>query len=122
MAKSLATEGKSALEYAGLALRGESRRNDDVLGLALDRQLTGGFIAVVAQRLDAAGLKTRRRERRDVEPNLAGHFLIALGGSGINARQVNIHGGFGRFRALGSKLNCAVKRLNFPSMVTPICW
>jgi len=55
-----ATEGKSALEDAGLALRGEGRRNDDVLGLAIDRQLARRFIAVVTQRLDAAGLALLR--------------------------------------------------------------
>ena len=75
-----ALDGQAALEHAGVALRREGGRDDDVLARALDRQRADDLVVVAAERLDGAGLEARSGEVLGVEPGLACDLAVTLGG------------------------------------------
>jgi hypothetical protein len=110
-----------AVEDAAVALRREGGGDDDILRLALDAQLAGDFIAVAAERLDAAGHEAGGREGLGVEPGLAGNFVVAFRGAGIDAGQFDIEACLGGGRLGRVETELAGKRLNLPSTATPIC-
>src|SRR5574343_893213 len=85
-----AAQREPAFEDAVVALGGEAGREAQVLALALDRQLAGDLVAVVAERLDAARHKAGDREGGAVEPRLAGDFLVGFGRAGVDAGQLDI--------------------------------
>jgi hypothetical protein len=117
-----AAYGQATGEHAVLALGGEAGRDDDRLCAALDRQLAGDLVAVVAERLDAGRDEARGREVAAVEPRLAGDFLVALGGPGVDAGQLDVDRRPAAAGRAGSKLSCAANLRKRPSIRTPICW
>ena len=103
-------EIERAFENRLIALRDHGQRHTDGPALALDAELAGEFVAVAAERLDAAGREARAWKNRDVEPILALHFAIGFAGAGVDAAQIDIDRGLGTGRIrrieaqLGAKL------------------
>ena len=104
-------QGEAAGEDPGVALGREGGGHQDLPGLALDGQVAGDLVAVIADGLDAARGEAGGRKGRGVEPGLGRHLFIGLRGTGINAGQVNLDHDLGAGRLGRIKVQLAAEGL-----------